>query len=52
VTDEAGFSFAQEVQGLGIKIGPGATAASRRVPSAAEFREILRSTARSLLDAS
>lgn len=38
ITDEAGFSTVQRLGGLGIKVGDGATVASRRVPDPAALR--------------
>lgn len=45
VTDESGFETVQRLGGVGIKIGEGSTAARQRIPSPAELRQWLRSTA-------
>ena len=45
VTDEAGFAAVQRLGGCGIKVGPGATQALCRCPSAAGLRDWLRHAA-------
>jgi trehalose 6-phosphate phosphatase len=42
VTDEMGFAMVQRLQGLGVKIGEGATCAWQRIESPAEFRDQLK----------
>jgi trehalose 6-phosphate phosphatase len=45
VTDESGFATVQQLGGCGIKVGPGATQALCRCPSAAGLRDWLRHAA-------
>ena len=41
ITDEVGFATVQRMNGLGVKIGEGATVAWKRIDSPAMFREQL-----------
>ena len=41
ITDEVGFATVQRMQGLGVKVGEGASVAFARIASPAEFREQL-----------
>lgn len=41
ITDEVGFATVQRMQGLGVKVGEGSTAAWKRIESPAVFREQL-----------
>jgi len=43
ITDEVGFATVQRMQGLGVKVGDGATVAWKRIASPAVFREQLQS---------
>ena len=40
-TDEAGFEYLQGIGGVGVKIGPGPSAARYRIASAADLRAAL-----------
>jgi trehalose 6-phosphate phosphatase len=43
ITDEVGFATVQRLQGLGVKVGDGASVACKRIASPAAFREQLQS---------
>lgn len=48
-TDEAGFEYLHTIGGIGIKVGPGPSAARYRIASAADLRAVLAQAAAALI---